>query len=106
MRVLFDQGVLVAIAEFLSNHTTSTALAEGWSTLCNGDLLRTAEAAGFDLLLTTDNSIAYQQNLKQRKIAIVVLTRNRWSLVQRRIRKVVATIDGAKAGSYSVVEIL
>jgi len=46
----------------------------------NGELLRVAEAAGFDILLTTDNSITYQQNLKGRKLAIVVISRNRWRL--------------------------
>lgn len=60
--------------------------------LSNGDLLRVAEEAGFDVLLTTDNNIAYQQNLKTRKIAIVVLSRNRWRIVQRRISKIVAAV--------------
>jgi len=49
------------------------ALQEGWDTHANGKLLRVAEAAGFDVLLTTDNNIAYQQNLERRQIAIVAL---------------------------------
>jgi hypothetical protein len=57
------------------------------------------------LLLTTDNSLTYQQNLKGRKIAIVVLSRNRWRSVQRMIQKVVAAVDAATPGSYSIVEI-
>jgi hypothetical protein len=56
-------------------------------------------------LLTTDNSLTYQQNLKGRKIAIVVLSRNRWRSVQRMIQKVVAAVDAATPGSYSIVEI-
>ena len=59
MRVLFDQGTPVLIAGFLREHTVRTALEEGWDTLANGELLRVAEAAGFDVLLSTDNSIAY-----------------------------------------------
>ena len=92
MRVLFDQGTPVAIAGFLPEHTIRTTRQEGWATLSNGDLLRAAEDAGFDVLVTTDNSIAYQQNLKERKIAIVVLTRNRWRIVHRMIRKIVAAV--------------
>ena len=78
---------------------------EGWDTLANGDLLRVAEAAGFDVLLTTDNNLAYQQNLKGRKIAIVVISRNRWRLVQRMIRKIVAAVNAAGPGSYTLIDV-
>jgi hypothetical protein len=105
MRILFDQGTPVPIAAYLREHTVRTTLQEGWDRLANGDLLRVAEAAGFDVLLTTDNSIAYQQNLKGRKIALVVISRNRWRLVQRMIRKIVAAVNEASAGSYTLIEI-
>jgi hypothetical protein len=71
----------------------------------NGELLSVAEEAGFDVLLTTDNNMAYQQNLTGRKIAIVVLSGNRWRLVQRVIRKIVAAINKAEPGSYTVVDV-
>src|SRR5580658_5413987 len=77
----------------------------GWDRLSNGDLLAEAERAGFDVLLTADNGIAYQQNLKDRRIALVVLTRNRWRLVQRVIRKVVAAVNAAEPGSYTLIDI-
>lgn len=105
MRILFDQGTPVAIAGFLREYTVRTALEEGWDRLANGDLLQAAEADGFDLVLTTDTNMAYQQNLKGRKIAIVVLTGNRWRLVQRVIRKIVAAVNAAEPGSYAEVEI-
>jgi hypothetical protein len=104
MRVLFDQGA-VPIAAYLRDHTVRTTHQEGWATLVNGDLLRAAEDAGFDVLLTTDNSIAYQQNLKGRRIAIVVLSRNRWRLVQRMIRRIVAAINNAEPGSYTQIDV-
>jgi predicted SprT family Zn-dependent metalloprotease len=97
MRILFDQGTPVAIRRFLTGHTIRTTRQEGWATLTNGSLLRVAEEAGFELLLTTDNSLAYQQNLKGRKIAIVVLSRNRWRSVQRMIQQVVAAVDATPA---------
>jgi hypothetical protein len=71
----------------------------------NGDLLHVAEEAGFEVLLTTDNGLAYQQNLKGRKIAIVVLSRNKWRIVQRMIRKIAAAVDAAEPGSYVIIEI-
>ena len=105
MRILFDQGTPVPIAAWLREHNVRTTLQEGWDTFVNGELLRVAEAAGFDVLPTTDNSITYRQNLKGRKIAIVVISRNRWRLVQRMIRKIVAAVNAATPGSYTVIEI-
>jgi hypothetical protein len=105
MRILFDQGTPVAIRRFLIGHTVRTTRQEGWATLTNGHLLRVAEEAGFDVLLTTDNSLAYQQNLKGRKMAIVVLSRNRWRTVQRTLRKILAAVEAATLGSYALVEI-
>lgn len=105
MRVLFDQGTPVPIAGYLREHIVRTTLDEGWDTLANGDLLRVAEEAGFEVLLTTDNNLAYQQNLTGREIAIVVLSRNRWRLVQRVIRKIVATVNAAEPGSYTLIDL-
>ena len=71
MLVLFDQGTPVPIARSLLGHAVKTARQLGWETLANGELLLVAEEAGFDVLLTTDKNLASQQNLKDRKIAIV-----------------------------------
>jgi len=68
-------------------------------------LIRAAEQAGFEVLLTTDNGLGYQQNLNQRKIAIAVLSRNRWRSVQRTMRKIVAAVEGVEPGSYVVIEV-
>jgi hypothetical protein len=74
MRVLFDQGTPLPIRRFLHSHRIRTSSEQGWSKLTNGDLLNAAEDAGFDVLLTTDQNIRYQQNLVGRKIAIVALS--------------------------------
>ena len=78
---------------------------EGWDTLKNGELLYAAEAAGFDVLLTTDKNIRYQQNLSQRKIAIVVLGQQQWPKLRPHVQLVVAAIDAAVAGGYVEVEL-
>jgi hypothetical protein len=73
MLILFDHGTPRSIARWLQDHTVVEAMARGWDQLSNGELLNAAEEAGFDVLLTTDKNIRYQQNLKGRRLAIVVL---------------------------------
>ena len=105
MRVLFDQGTPVPIRKHLSAHQVVTAFEQGWSTLRNGELLLAAEAGGFEVLLTTDTNIKYQQNLTNRAIAIVVLGKARWPRIKPVIARVAVAVDGATPGSYSEVEI-
>ena len=71
MLILFDHGTPKGLAHALRGHTIITAQARGWDRLNNGALLNAAEEAALDLLLTTDSSIRYQQNLARRKIALV-----------------------------------
>jgi hypothetical protein len=78
---------------------------QGWSTLRNGELLWAAEAGGFEVLLTTDTNLRYQQNLTNRAIAIVVLGKARWPRIKTVIARVAAAVDAATPGSYSEVEI-
>jgi len=78
MRILFDHGTPAPLIPFLEGHTVTKAKDEGWDKLSNGDLLKAAEQAGFDLLLTTDKNMAAQQNMKGRTIAIVVLGSSQW----------------------------
>ncbi len=105
MLVLFDQGTPVPLRPFLSGHTVRTAAEQRWTTLENGQLLDAAEAAGFELLVTTDKNIRYQQNLGRRRIALVVLGQGRWPLVRIHVTRIVAAVNAATAGSYAEVEI-
>ena len=73
MRILFDQATPLPLRAYLDKHEVRTASQQNWATFKNGDLLTAAEAAGFEVLLTTDKNLRYQQNLKDRKIAVVVL---------------------------------
>jgi len=105
MLILFDHGTPRGIARALHLHTVKEARAQGWDTLSNGELLKAAEEAGFDVLLTTDKNLYFQQNLQGRKLAIVVLSNSRWRLVRRSLEPIVAAINAAKPGSYTLVEI-
>jgi hypothetical protein len=88
MRILFDNGTPRGVAVGLPDHIVEEARSRGWDTLRNGELLDAAEAAGFDVFLTTDRNIRYQQNLTGRKIAIVVLGKGRWRLIRNRLAAV------------------
>ncbi|AHJ28127.1 DUF5615 family PIN-like protein [Nodularia spumigena CS-584] len=73
MKILFDQGTPVPLRKYLTEHSVTTAYEEGWSNLSNGDLLKAAENKGYQILVTTDKNLRYQQNLSERQITIVVL---------------------------------
>ncbi len=105
MLILFDHGSPRSIARWLQGHTVVEAMARGWDRLSNGALLNAAEEAGFDLLLTTDKNIRYQQNLKGRRIAIVVLGNSQRPAVHRHIDRVIEAVNSAAPGSYVEVEI-
>jgi hypothetical protein len=105
MRVLFDHSTPAPLARFLPGHSVTKSKDRGWDTLSNGDLLSAAEEAGFDILLTADKNIRYQQNLEGRSIALVVLSTPRWALVKRHVGSIAEATNTAAPGSYIEVEI-
>ena len=105
MRILFDNGTPNPIASTLVGHQIAFARQIGWHKLENGELLREAEQAGYDLLLTSDKNIRYQQNLSGRKIAIVVLGNQQWPDVKLHLERVLEAVNAATPGSFSEVEI-
>jgi hypothetical protein len=105
MLVLFDHSVPAPLSSHLSSHTITEARTRGWDTLSNGDLLTEADRAGFDVFLTADKNIQYQQNLAGRKIAVVVLSTPQWPLVRLHVAKIAAAVNVATPGSYAEVHI-
>jgi hypothetical protein len=104
--VVFDHGTPKGLIRALPGHAVHTAQSKGWGTLSNGALLDAAEEAGFEVLLTTDRRIRYQQNLRVRRIALVVLTGStKWSRVRQHAARLAAAVASAKPGSYSEIEI-
>jgi hypothetical protein len=87
----------------------ATSLLKPWNAdgdqLTNRELIAAAEAEGFEILLTTDKNIRYQQNLARRKIAFVVLCNQQWPVLRRYLERVVTAVNAATPGSYSEVEI-
>jgi len=105
MLILFDQSTPAPLRTFLTGHTVETAWQRGWDKLKNGELLKAAEDAGFDVFVTPDKNIRHQQNLKIHSIAIVVLSNPRWPVLRNHIDRVVAAVSAAKPGSYIEVQI-
>jgi hypothetical protein len=105
MFVLFDQGTPVPIGPFLREHSVQTAAQRGWDKLKNGELLKAAEDAGFDVLVIPDKNIRYQQNLKVHRIAIIVLGNAQWPVLRRHVERVVAAVNAARPGTYCEVDI-
>jgi len=71
----------------------------GWAELENGQLLKLAEAA-FDVLITTDKNLRYQQNLSDRHLAILVLPTTSWRIIQAHVAEVVAVVDELRVGEF------
>jgi hypothetical protein len=105
MRILFDQGTPSGIAGVLAGHQVTEAIERGWDKISNGELLKVAEAAHFDVLLTTDKNIRYQQNLTGQQIAIVVLGNSTWRVVRRHLDRVALAVNAATPGSYTEIDI-
>jgi hypothetical protein len=105
LRVVFDKNVPVGVRRFLSKHEVRTFVEMHWHPqLGNGELLRAAEAEGFDVMVTSDQNIRYQQNLTGRKLALVVLGSNIWPVVRDHAAAISAEVDAATPGSYHFIE--
>lgn len=105
MRILFDKNVPAGVRSFLSKHEVHTFLDLKWHPqLENGGLLNAAEAAGFDVMITADQNIGYQQNLTRRKLSLVVFGSNIWPIVRKHREGITATVDATTPGSYNFIE--
>lgn len=100
MRILFDQGTPLPLRTHLARHTVVSAFELGWSELENGELLAAAEANDFDIVITTDQKLRYQQNLSDRTIAVIVLLTTNWPRIESQAERVIHALAGAAPGSY------
>ena len=102
MRILFDQGTPVPLRNHLKGHTVETAFELGWSTLENGELLAAAEDS-FDLMITTDQNLRYQQNLAGRNLSVLVLMSTSWPLLRKSVQQILEAIDRLGPGELSEI---
>lgn len=103
MQILVDQGTPVPLRQFLPDHQIFTAYERGWSSMKNGELLQLAESNAFEMLITTDTNLKYQQNLAGRRISLVVLCTTSWSRTRANVDFVLDAVSVALPGSYREV---
>lgn len=106
MKVLFDHNVPKKLRTLLPRHAVSTSRELGWDTLRNGDLLTAAEANGFEVMVTGDKNIGYQQNLDGRKLALVVLPTTDWGILRQNPAAIIAALNEATPGSFTALPTL
>jgi predicted nuclease of predicted toxin-antitoxin system len=104
LRVLFDKNVPYGLRRFLGKHEIESVDDRGWARLRNGDLLRTAEDAGFEVVITADQNIVYQQNLRGRTVSLIVLGSNIWPIVQQHATEIAVQVRKARPESYAFIE--
>lgn len=102
MKILFDQGTPAPLRRYLAEHEVDLAFERGWSKLSNGDLLFAAENEGYQLLITTDQNLRYQQNISGRRLAVLVLLSTSWPRIQLRVDAIQAAVETVGLGSYNL----
>jgi hypothetical protein len=104
VKVLLDENLDHALRKLLGHHEVVTVAYMGWAGLKNGELLRTAEGDGIEVLLTGDGTLNHEQNLTGRRLAVVALSALQLPLIQKNLPQIIAAIDRAQPGSFQMVD--
>lgn len=104
MRVLLDECVPWPIHVALVGHACQSVQRRGWTGRRNGDLLGAAEAE-FDVFLTSDQNLTYQQNLRGRRIAVIVLSTNDYRRLRASAGQIAEAVSSVRASEVLLVEI-
>jgi len=99
VKVLFDECMPQPLRLHLPDFEILTAQEVGWGRVKNGELLKRAEGV-FDVFLTADQQLRYQQNLTGRRLAILVLSTNRWPKIKAKTQEIAAAIQALRPGDY------
>jgi len=105
VKILFDHGTPAPLRHSLHEHSIDRSAELGWELLENGELLTKAESHDYQVLVTTDQNMRYQQNLKQRNLAVVVLMGTAWPKVRLRIETIKTAIENSRPGQLTEVTI-
>ena len=104
MRVLLDENLDHALRLLLAPHEVMTVAYMGWASLKNGELLRTAEENGVEVFLTGDTTLSYEQNLTERRLAVVSLSAIQLPIIKNHLPEIVAAINNAAPSSFQAVD--
>jgi predicted nuclease of predicted toxin-antitoxin system len=104
LKVLLDENIPHNLRRHLPRHEVTTVAHKGWGGLKNGDLLTALERAGFDVFVTGDQGIEYQNRIAGRRFGIVALSTNNWPIIRKHLNEIAAAVEVAQAGSVSLVD--
>ena len=99
MKILLDACTPRPLRRFLPGHSVSTAQEMGWGGLRNGDLLREAETH-FEVFISTDQNLQYQQQVVGRRLAIPVLPTNDWPAICSKGERIAASVAILNPGDF------
>lgn len=105
MLVLLDENLPHILRLLIPGHDVRTVAYQGWKALSNGALLTAAEDADFNVMVTGDKNVTYQQNMQDRKLALVVLSSNEREIVVAQVAQIIAAVNGVTVGSFVLVDI-
>lgn len=105
MKILFDTSTPAGLAYPLREHEVIQSVELGWHGLEDGALLTTAEQAGFEIFITCDQSIPYQQNFSHRKIAVLILSTNNWPTLRPLGARIAALVDFLQHGQVRRIDV-
>ncbi len=103
MKIVFDENVPWPLRQFLTGHEVTSVQREGHGGVENGELLSRLEGH-FDIFILADKNLRYQQNLRDKTIAIIELPTNRWPALKALREKISLAVDNARPGSYAVID--
>lgn len=99
MRIILDENLPKALKRYLSAYDVTTVQEQGWAGVKNGELMARIEGL-YDIFITSDKNIKYQQNLTARTIAIVELPTNRLKVLETLINKILVEVESISPGVY------
>lgn len=105
MKILIDENIPIKLKEKLLDYDAFTVRDKQWNSVKNGQLLKLAIENGFDVFITTDKNLQYQQNIKKMPLAVIVLDvfLLKWSMIEPLIPKIIETLPTVEKGEvYSL----
>jgi len=98
MKILFDQGTPAPLRRSLAEHEVDTVFEKGWNQLKNGELLAVAILNGYEILVSTDQSLRHQHDLRRIRLGVVVLMTTSWPRISRNTPAVVRAVEEVQMG--------
>lgn len=99
MKIILDENIPKALKRYLSSYEVTTVQEQGWAGIKNGELIARIDDI-YDVFITSDKNLRYQQNLVNRNIAIIELPTNRLKLLQRMTDKILDAIANSTSKTY------